>query len=155
MRQRTITLAVICLAMIAPTALYAQEWSTDQKEVWKNVETYWDLGAKGEIEEFLTYFHDDFSGWNIGAALPANRDERIKIIRFSQSRNKSLFYRIQPLAIKIHGDVAFVHYYYMDITEDDEGNETEVQGRWTDILIKQGDKWIMIGDHGGPIPGDD
>ena len=23
------------------------------------------------------------------------------------------------------------------------------QGRWTDILIKQDDKWIMIGDHGG------
>jgi hypothetical protein len=24
-----------------------------------------------------------------------------------------------------------------------------VQGRWTDILMKQGDKWVMIGDHGG------
>ncbi len=29
------------------------------------------------------------------------------------------------------------------------------QGRWTDLLKKQGDKWVMIGDHGGPDDDDD
>jgi hypothetical protein len=58
------------------------------------------------------------------------------------------------LAIKIHGNIAIVHYYFTDVSKHGEEEEM-VQGRWTDILIKQGDKWIMIGDHGGPNPVDD
>jgi hypothetical protein len=33
--------------------------------------------------------------------------------------------------------------------KDVEGKENNESGRWTDILLKQGDKWVMIGDSGG------
>jgi len=64
-------------------------------------------------------------------------------------KSKSLFYDIQPLAIKIHGNVAIVHYSYTNVFKSGEEKEKVEQGRWTDILLKQGDKWVMIGDHGG------
>jgi len=149
MKKRIISLVVIGLAILASTVLFAQEWSTDQKDVWKNVETYWDLGAKGDVEGFLEYVHSNFSGWNNSAHLPDDRATHVKFIKFYQPKTKTLLYNIQPLAIKIHGNVAIVHYSYISVFMYGEEKEKSVQGRWTDILIKQGDKWIMIGDHGG------
>ena len=149
MKKRIIFLVVMGLAMLSSNLLFAQEWSKDQKDVWKNVETYWDLYAKGDVEGYLGYFHNDFSGWHNSAHLPHDRATRVKFIKFFLPKAKTLFYDIQPLAIKIHGDVAIVHYSYVFIFKDVEEKEKDMQGRWTDILIKQGAKWILIGDHGG------
>ncbi len=62
-----------------------------------------------------------------------------------------LVYDIRPAAIVVYGTSAYVDYYYQMIYKDVEGKEKSERGRWTDILIKQGDKWLMIGDHGGQI----
>ena len=56
---------------------------------------------------------------------------------------------LTPEAIWVKGDFAVVHYYYSDVTKDKDGKTSTDSGRWTDILIKKGDKWVMIGDHGG------
>ena len=34
---------------------------------------------------------------------------------------QTLVHDIRPVAIKIHGDIAFVHYYYMQLIKDAEG----------------------------------
>ncbi len=47
------------------------------------------------------------------------------------------------------GNVAIVHYYYSTLIKNVEGKERNRSGRWTDILMKQGDKWVLIGDSGG------
>ena len=56
---------------------------------------------------------------------------------------------IKPVGINIHDNVAIVQYYYSRILSDVEGKEKTISGRWTDVLMKQEDKWVMIGDHGG------
>ena len=38
--------AAACITLFAGTPGMAQEWSAAQKEVWKNVEAYWDLDSK-------------------------------------------------------------------------------------------------------------
>ena len=50
----------------------------------------------------------------------------------------TLVYDLQPAAIKIHGNVAFAHYHYVQIVKDATGKDKETSGRWTDILMKQG-----------------
>ena len=146
-------LLVFCTAIFASPSLFSQEWSAQQKEVWKNVETYWGLAAKADLEAFLVYFHEEFSGWINRTPIPHNRATRVKFIRFDSPRNKILFQDLQPLAIKIHGNVAIVHYTYTEITKSGEEKEKRDQGSWTDILIEQGDKWVMIGDSGGSTSG--
>jgi len=49
------------------------ELSPKQREVWCNVETYTSLIMKGEVKEFLKYFHKDYSGWNYKAFLPIKK----------------------------------------------------------------------------------
>ena len=59
------------------------------------------------------------------------------------------FYTIDPEAIWVKGNFAFVHYRYTEVEVDMEGKERSSSGRWTDILMKDGNRWIMIGDSGG------
>ena len=135
--------------LAAPLQLAAQEWSAAQKEVWKNVQAYWELGAKQDLEGMLAYFHPDYSGWANEEALPSAKSYTRKWIEQEFKSRKTLVYDIKPVAIKIHGNTAFVHYYFSTLVRESDGREKSESGRWTDILLKQGDKWLLIGDHGG------
>ena len=139
----------LCLTLFISVPLSAQEWSDKQKEVWKDVEAYTDLVNKGDLEGFMSYFHSDYSGWSVNDALPSNKKQVTKWIAHDFQTTKTLVSEIQPVAIKIHGNVAIVHYYFSRLVKDVEGKEKNRNGRWTDILMKQGDKWVLIGDSGG------
>jgi ketosteroid isomerase-like protein len=56
---------------------------------------------------------------------------------------------IQPLAVKIYGNVAIVHHYCYYISRNPDGEEESGRVRWTDIVLKQGNRWVFIADHGG------
>jgi len=139
----------VCFILLISVELFGQEWSEQQKEVWKNVETYWDLDTKRDVEGFLNYFHSDYSGWINRSALPSSKGQVGKWIAHGFETTKVLVSEIKPVAIKIHGNIAIVHYYYSRLVKDVEGKQRSRNGRWTDILMKQGDKWVLIGDHGG------
>lgn len=144
-----IVLSLLASVALLSTPLQAQEWTEAQKAVWKNVETYWALGAAQDLEGLMAYFHADYLGWDDQNALPSNKASTRKWFEHYLKTTKTLVQEIKPVGIKIHGNIAIVHYYYSEIIKDAEGKEHSHSGRWTDILMKQGDKWVMIGDHGG------
>jgi ketosteroid isomerase-like protein len=130
------------------------EWTPVQKEVWKNVTDYWALMAKGDVQGFLEYFHKDYLGWDNDSPLPSNKEDTQKWITMMFQGVKIPVYQIDPVGIRVYGDVAFVHYYYSYV-KDSDGKRKMESGRWTDILMKQGSKWVLIGDHGGSNPKQD
>jgi ketosteroid isomerase-like protein len=134
---------------VTSNTTFEQEWSEEQKEVWKNVEKSWDMYAKQDLEGNLAYFHDDYSGWWDRNALPVNKAFVRKNAVHEFKTFKVLIYNIQPVAINIHGNVAIVQFYWSNVIKDAEGKEQNGSGRWTDILMKEGDNWFLIGDHGG------
>ena len=146
--MKTITksiLIVLCITLFGSTQLLGQEWSEEQKEVWKNVETRWDLEAKQYLEVAMDIFHDDYSVWFNQDALPINKASlRKRVVHFLET-TKIVIQDIQPVEIKIYDNVAIVHFYYSRITKNAEGQETNQSGRVTDILMKEGDKWVLIG----------
>lgn len=147
--------AALCLALVAALPLRAQEWSPAQKEVWKSVEAYWALDAAGNTAGFLEYFHADYAGWSVDNPLPNGKAVAERFIGHSHKTTKTLLQNLQPVAIKIHGEIAIVHYYYNQIVQKAGDKEKGVGGRWTDVLKKQGDKWVLIADHGGATPSKD
>ena len=148
-------LAVLVLTMLASVQLLGQEWSEKQQEVWKNVQTYWDLDAKHDLDGFMSYFHEDYSGWYNPDALPAIKAETRQAVSNEYAASKVVYQQIKPVAIKIHDNIAIVHYYYDRMLQNNDGNQNMERGNWTDILMKQGAKWVLIGDHGGPMPDED
>lgn len=140
---------IVFVFLIQASSLAAQEWSPVQKEVWKNVETYWSLFAKGDFDGFQSYIHQDYRGWSNSSVVPSTKESHGKFLAYAMKNSKILVYDITPVAIQVYGNFAFAHYYFKMIEKENDGKSTSSSGRWTDILLKQGDKWLMIGDHGG------
>lgn len=141
---------VLSSLLFIPFHASAQEWSAAQKDVWASVQAYWELDAAGKTKEFLEYFDEGYVGWFNRNPLPSSKATASKFITHSQKTTKTLVYDIQPVGIQLHGNIAFVHYHYTQIVKNAEGKEEPNAGRWTDILMKKGNKWVLIGDHGGP-----
>ena len=137
------------LIVITSLNLTAQQWSPEQLEVWKAVQTYTDLANNGDVEGFLSYFDNSFLGWPYGSDAVHNKAERAAWIKYYLPLSTNLVSTITPEAIWVKDNFAFVHYYYADVSKDSEGKVSAESGRWTDILMKKDGKWIMIGDHGG------
>jgi len=148
MRKLVVLLGVIILFSFTEN-IFAQQWSAEQLEVWKTVESYWSLLEKNDADGFLSNFDESYLGWNYSSDFPGDYTKLNKINRYYFNIINTLLITISPAKIWIEGDFAFVHYYYTLITKDLENNVTQESGRWTDILMKKGNKWLVIGDHGG------
>ncbi len=142
-------LVVAALLLFPCACLFSQEWSAAQKEVWKNVEAYWGLYDEGNLEGYMGYVHSDYMGWSYSSPLPLDKATLRKALDHDLKTSKSVLSIIKPAAIGVFGTFAYADYVYTVIYKDAEGKEKSESGRWTDILMKQGDKWVLVGDHGG------
>ena len=133
----------------AGPALVGQQWSSEQKEVWNTVEKIWGLYAKEDLEGAMTYVHPSFRGWISQDQLPRTKAGESKWAGYFLSIQKTLVTELKPVAIDIHDDFSFVHYFYTLALKDNEGKHKIEQGRWTDTYKKEGEKWLIICDHGG------
>ena len=146
--MKKLSVAVVILLLL-PVCALSQEWSAAQKEVWKSVEAYNALADAGNVEGFMAYFHDDYLGWSYDSPMPMDKAAVRKYVEHDFKTSKTILSTIKPVGISVFGNFAYVHYYYSVLYKDSEGKEKSSTGRWTDILTKQGDKWVLIGDHGG------
>ena len=147
--KNKIIVGTILIVFVLFSSMFAGEWTKEQKEVWQNVEAYWKISADRDVEGYLNYFHDDYLGWDYSTGVPTNKADVEKEVRFYMETTEVLFWSLKPVGIKVYGNFAFVHYYFTYVYKDPEGKQQTGKGRWTDILMKQGDKWVLIADHGG------
>ncbi len=143
-------LVIIFFAFIANSAV-AQQWNADQQDVWKTVEAYWAVDMSDKPAEFLNYMDDSYNGWYTEDPAPTTKADAQKQITYWTNKMKAAYYSITPAKIWVNGNFAFVHYYYTEVVEDKDGKPMTERGRWTDILMKKDGKWLMVGDHGGPL----
>lgn len=138
----------IVLGVINPVV--AQEWTSEQKDVWSGVEKYWAAAASGDAQAFLAYFDESYKGWDNQSLVPEGKANTGKWVEFGSKTHKVLVYTITPLAIWVKGDFAYAHYCYAQVDKNTEsGKVSNNTGIWTDILMKKDGKWMLIGDHGG------
>jgi ketosteroid isomerase-like protein len=143
-----LTTLFLVSGVVFHTKVSAQEWSAAQQDVWKVVNNYWAVLAKGDVAGFLEYFHPDYLGWDDNSPLPSTKTDIQKWLQLEMAGSKILAYDIKPVGIRVFGDFAFADYYYSFASEMD-GKKKMEEGRWTDILMKQGGKWLIVGDNGG------
>lgn len=141
----------MCFSLIAGQSALAQQWSPAQAEVWNNVEAYSARNAAGDVEGFLAYVHDNYVGWDINEPMTSSKARLRKFLDYSSKNYKTEFVDMQPVDINVVDDVAVVYYHFSFVAKDTDGKKSEEKGRWADVLKKQGDKWVLIGDHGGVI----
>lgn len=150
MKHLTSFYIVLFLSILISNNNYAQQWTEDQKDVWAGVEKYWEVSSKGDAQGFLSYFDESYIGWSYQSVVPQNKSNTAKWITHDFKNNSTVVYSLTPINIWVKGDFAFANYFYNQIEKNKEtSKETPSMGKWTDILIKKGNKWVLVGDHGG------
>ena len=143
--------AIILVAFfVSNTFCFAQDWSKEQKEVWAGVEKYWEVNQNNPLD-FLQYFDESYLGWGYENEHPSTKNDAAKSFGYWSKKGKEQYHTLTPAKIWVNGDFAYVHYYYTQVMENSSGVPRTERGRWTDILMKKGDKWMLVGDHGGEI----
>jgi ketosteroid isomerase-like protein len=150
MKKFFVLIALIMLNLFS-AVLQAQQWTAEQNEVWKTVENYNQLIAKRDTA-ILNYYDESYRGWDYSFDAPGSKENLRKIFYNFDLNYKILYQSLIPATIWVNENFAYVHYYYTTLIEAKDGRREREKGRWTDILIKKGDKWILIGDHGGRTP---
>ncbi len=146
-------MSALCCWLILVAPVVAQEWSAAQKEVWKTVETMWELSAKGDIEGELAYADEDLSLWVQNEPLPAGKAAFRKWMTFSAKSGKTLIQELRPVAIKVFPEFALVHYYASSVYQESPTASPEYGTlRITDVFRKKGDKWMWVGGHNSNVP---
>jgi hypothetical protein len=151
--SRTRFLCLLVLALLGfVSAAAAQTWTPEQQEIWKFEELQWKMSMEKDISWIDKMCHPNISVWEIGRPAPQNRASITRWNRYSNSSATVLEQEIFPISATITGNVAVVQYTFVQVREDYKKDRETVTGRWTDVLIKEGGRWMFIGWAGGEDP---
>jgi len=130
-------------------AMSVQAWNDEQKEIWAVEKAVWEEEFNQDINGLASYFHPEFRGWRAPDSVPTDKASRMKWVKYFYDTTDYLVYDIYPVGVDVHGSVALVRYYYSVAYKDMAEAHKMEQGQFTDIWIKEDNKWLLIADHGG------
>ncbi len=117
----------------------AEEWTNAQMEVWNSVKAPWEYFKQGDLEGFMTIYHDDAVEWWRNSASPLGKV--MMKAHFSEWLNydKPITYELKPVSIQISGNIANVMYKVKW-----KGNILSDNARNMQTWIKQDNRWKFI-----------
>lgn len=136
-------------AFLGTSTISAQEWTKDQKELWKTIENAWAKWQEGDLDAVFENIHEKYLGWNQDDPLPTSKAKWFKSAKIMMEHAKLAYYDIEPARILVYNDVAVVHYYYeqkIEYTKEGETTHHSYKGKNAEFCIKEGGKWMLIGD---------
>ncbi len=141
-------LAIVAGCLAVNTASAQIQWTPEQKAVWKTEAAIFNDFVSGQDPS--EYYDDSYQGWQLKSPIPIPKANMDKAVSYYRSEGgKYLFFDAVPVVIWVKGDFAYTDYYYRAVYQDKDGKKTNDHGRWLDVLMKKGDTWVLVGDHGG------
>jgi hypothetical protein len=150
-RRFPLGLLLLLLVVLAGVAS-AQTWSSEQQELWRFEELQWKMSMDKDISWIDKMVHPNISSWEVGRPAPQNKASLTRWARFSDAGSTILEQEIFPISATITGNVAVMQYTYMIVRENYKKDRETSTGRWTDILMKDGGRWMFIAWAGGDDP---
>jgi len=145
------TTAVLALCAVAATAT-AQQWSPEQQEIWRFEQQQWSMDAAKDMSWIDTMVHQNMRYWETGAPMPRDKASLKHWSRYEVDNATTLEHELFPIAATITGNIAVVQYNYMVARENYNKERETITGHYTDILVKEGNRWMFIAWAGGDDP---
>jgi hypothetical protein len=153
MVHRAACRALACAVVLTwAGAASAQTWSPEQQELWKFEEKQWQMAKDKDLSWIETMVHPNLSYWSVGSPVPQTKVSLARWNRFENTSSTVLEQEIFPLSITITGNVAVVSYHYQVARENYKKERETVHGRYTDVLVKEGGRWLFLAWTGGDDP---
>jgi len=146
----TATAALLFCAVAGPAS--AAEWSAEQQEIWKVEQQQWKMSATEDMSWIDTMVHPDMTFWETGAPMPRNKASLKHWSRFDAENGSTLEQELFPISATITGNVAVAQYNYMVARENYKKERERVTGHYTDVLVKEGGRWLFLTWAGGDDP---
>lgn len=151
MRKARTWLAVVSL-LVLPTLASAQTWNAEQQEVWKLEEQQWQMSKDKDISWIDKMVHPNISYWDVDQPGPQNKASLVRWNRYNNTNATVLEQELFPISLTITGNIAVVQYRYSVARENYKKERETVSGRYTDVLVKEGGRWLFIAWSGGDDP---
>lgn len=127
----------------------AQDWSSEQAEVWGTVQELWRLSSALDLDSWFAKVSEDYRGWSITDDTPRGKSTWREQAQARFSAPRRVNHQLVPRAIDVHGDVAITYYHYAAVSRSEEGAFSTSRGQWTDIFRREGSDWKLLADAGG------
>ena len=144
-------LVVLCLALL-PTLASAQTWNAEQQEVWKLEEQQWQMSKDKDVSWIDKMVHPNISYWDVDQPGPQNKASLQRWNRYNNANATVLEQELFPISLTITGNIAVVQYRYSVARENYKKERETSTGKYTDVLVKEGGRWLFIAWSGGDDP---
>lgn len=144
-------LALLAL-VAAASAASAQTWSPEQQEIWKFEEQQWQMAKDEDLSWIDKMVHPNLSYWGADQHSPQNKASLARWNRYDNTNTTVLEQELFPISVTITGNIAVAHYRYTIARENYKKERETVGGRYTDVLVKEGGRWLFIAWAGGDDP---
>jgi hypothetical protein len=151
-------LVLVLFVTLTVSVTNAQEWNKEQAEVWKVVKDTWAGWKSGDATAVAASFHEKYQGWSDDSPLPMSKQSMMDWYNTMKDAMKISYYDIEPARIVVLKSSAVVdYYYYFNVSWDmgDDKGSKEVKGKIVEFYVKEGDKWLLLGDMMVHGDGDD
>ncbi|HMB64059.1 MAG TPA: nuclear transport factor 2 family protein [Eudoraea sp.] len=144
------SLLITALALsVRVLAQNQQVFEGDALEVWHTVQIWNDAFEKNDVDTYFSFIHPDLSLFIPQSPYRVDGKD-VDIAEFvwslqSGASKVKLFQELQP-AVQVVGNLAFVTYHNRGVYGN-EGQDTMVYLKETDILIKVNNQWKVIHIH--------
>lgn len=150
-RRFSVSLLSLALAALAGAAV-AQTWSPDQQEIWRFEEQQWKMAADKDLTWIDKMVHPNVSFWDTDQPAPRHKASLARWSRYSSTNTTVLEQELFPISVTITGNIAVVQYRYSIARENYKKDRETVTGRYTDVLVKEGGRWLFLAWAGGDDP---
>ncbi len=144
--RRVVILCFLC-ALPALSQTPAKAPNPDQQAVVNTLISMWDALEHADIERYASYLHPDFTSFGEDDTyLNQGREYEVRTYTNYLKRAKNLHTDMHQPEVTVHGDVAWITYYWTEGADVD-GKHVSSRGKSTRIFMKENGKWLCIHGH--------
>jgi ketosteroid isomerase-like protein len=123
-------------------------------QVWRLEADYWRFVKAGDVDSYVSLWHDRFIGWPCGQDHPKRKASIGDWVREVRDKHIQVDSNLTREGAEDFGNVVVVHYRftrvdtYPDGKVEGRGKESKITHTW----MKIGDSWQIIGGMCGTLP---
>jgi len=116
-----------------------------EAEIWALEQAYWEANRGAHHEAIVATWHDRFLGWPATEPKPIDKADGVHFVHRQYPEPADYTFRIEPMGIRVTGDVAVNHYTVRLSTKLPDGTVQERSMRITHTLLREGGEWKVLG----------
>ncbi len=154
--KSVVLLCILLFSSVAPAiAQSAPEMeSKSVSQVWRLEDDYWRFVIAGDVENYVSLWHDNFIGWPCGQEHPKRKATIGNWVQEVRDKQIRVAVDLTREGAEDFGNVVVVHYRftrvdtYPDGKVEGKGKESKITHTW----MRVGDSWLIIGGMCGTLP---